>query len=189
MSLKIDIPMLHELLVCDASAGRLWWRERGLHWFSAGKHGQAHNAAKWNAKFAGREAFTSASASHGYKAGAIFNKGVLAHRVVFAMATGRWPDVIDHINGDRSDNRISNLRNVSQAENCQNTGPRIKNEINLIGVKQIGDRFGAEIRHKGKSMHIGVYATARDAAIARDLVASRLRGKFARLNFPEVDHA
>ncbi len=43
-----------------------------------------------------------------------------AHRLAFALMTGQWPNIVDHINRDRSDNRWSNLRDVTQRENAKN---------------------------------------------------------------------
>ena len=73
----------------------------------------------WNSRFHGREAFT-ATVTRGYKQGRIDGVAYLAHRVAWAICKGEWPSgVIDHINGDTSDNRIENLRDVSQSENIE----------------------------------------------------------------------
>lgn len=59
--------------------------------------------------------------SNGYRAICVDRKSMLAHRVAYAIHFGEFPDgLIDHINGDRSDNRISNLRVVDHAENMKN---------------------------------------------------------------------
>jgi HNH endonuclease len=184
-----DLPtveMLHRLLVCDAEAGKLYWRARTADLFPVGTHGPAHNAAKWNAKFAGAKALAGTGSSHGYKAGAIFNRQYLAHRVIFAMTCGFWPVGVDHINGDRHDNRASNLRLATQAQNAMNT-PGRRSRSGLIGVKPMrAGNWAAEIGHAGRVIHIGMFDTAEAAARARDAKAIELRGEFARLNFPEV---
>lgn len=184
--MTVSVEMLHRLLICDPDAGRLFWRARTPDLFPIGSHGQAHNAAKWNAKFSGAEALAGIGASHGYKAGAIFNRQYLAHRVIFAMTYGAWPVGVDHINGDRRDNRICNLRLATQAQNAMNT-PGRQSRSGLIGVKPMrAGNWAAEIGHAGQRIHIGMFPTAEAAARARDAKALELRGEFARLNFPEA---
>ena len=65
----------------------------------------------------------------GYK-----HKRLLAHRVIFAMHHGYLPEFVDHINGDKSDNRIENLRSASMSDNNRN---RLANKNNKTGAKNV----------------------------------------------------
>ncbi|ARW59013.1 HNH endonuclease [Pectobacterium phage vB_PatP_CB5] len=56
----------------------------------------------------------------GYLVGKVFGKTLKAHRVVFFLTHGYWPDQVDHINGVRDDNTPDNLRDVSRVENRHN---------------------------------------------------------------------
>lgn len=69
-----------------------------------------------NHKHPGDVAGKVAMHQHGYS----LVGGKLAHRVVWFLCKGYWPDTIDHINGVRTDNRIENLRDVTQEQNCTN---------------------------------------------------------------------
>lgn len=184
-----SIDMMHKLLICDAENGKLFWRERGPEMFSSLGGVQQRACDGWNTKFAGKEALCGTASSHGYKAGAIMNSQILAHRVIWAMVHGYWPVGVDHINGDRHDNRIINLREADQAHNTQNAGPRTGTSSRFIGVMRIGPKWRAEIRHQRRTTHLGCFDTEEEAARARDAKAVELRGEFARLNFPEEHHA
>lgn len=89
----------------------------------------------------------------------------IAHRLAWLYVYGKWPDGdIDHINGVRNDNRISNLRDVSKNMNQQNRqGPRRGNKFNLLGVCQQRNRFKAQITINGKVTYIGLYDTPEEA--------------------------
>jgi hypothetical protein len=87
-----------------------------------------------------------------------------AHRVAWFLHYGEWPDgVIDHINHNRKDNRICNLRAVTHHENLQNREP---NKSGMpIGVRRGGKFHGyrARIVSNGKSIYLGSYETPSDA--------------------------
>lgn len=102
------------------------------------------------------------------------------------LITG-WP-YVDHINGDGLDNRRSNLRQATHAQNCANRGPTRANALGLKGVGLLpSGRWRAQIRSSGHQRHVGVYATADEAARAYDAAATEAFGEFARLNFPTTE--
>lgn len=100
-----------------------------------------------------------------------------AHRLAWFIVHGRWPVLIDHINGIRDDNRIANLRDVDKTINGQNQRlAQSNNGHGLLGVSKIKRSatkpFVAQIRFGGKLHHLGVFETA-EMAHAAYLVAKR----------------
>jgi hypothetical protein len=93
---------------------------------------------------------------------------------------------IDHISGNKLDNRRSNLRVCTHQENMFNQRRRCTNTTGFMGVsfmKRVG-RYEAYVHCGGKKHYAGLFDNAADAAKARDKKASILFGEFARLNFP-----
>lgn len=97
-------------------------------------------------------------------------KGHLAHRLAWLWMTGSWPTgTIDHIDGDRSNNRWANLRDVSNRVNSQNLrGPRSDSSSGLIGAQKWKrpDKWTSKIRVNGKRVHLGVFTTKEEAHAA-----------------------
>jgi hypothetical protein len=113
----------------------------------------------------------------GDRAGARNNEGYVgiefnersykAHRLAWLVTHGEWPaGEIDHINGDRGDNRIANLRVGSKAQNQQNRKLNKDNTSGHIGVHPRGRKWGASIAYLGKQRYLGTFATVEDAAAA-----------------------
>jgi hypothetical protein len=118
----------------------------------------------------------SAGTNHvrGYRCIFIQGKNYLAHRLAWLWVHGAWPDQqIDHINGDRLDNRMANLRQVTNAINSQNRRRANKNNSSgRLGVSQNANGFLSLIRIDGNLIRIGLYETA-DEAHAAYLQAKR----------------
>ena len=112
--------------------GKLYWRERPESFFEDGGHTAKHSCAKWNARWAGTEAFTKLNL--GYHEGHLLGRRAAAHRVIWKWMTGEDPINIDHIDGVRSNNVWSNLRNVTVGENHRNTARRKTNKTGRTGV-------------------------------------------------------
>jgi len=93
-----------------------------------------------------------AKQSAGYWSIAIHNRKQLAHRLAWAYVTGGWPTQhIDHINGDKQDNRFCNLRQVSRFGNLQNIRKATKaNKAGLLGVSAHQGKWRAQIMLNGK---------------------------------------
>ncbi len=89
-------------------------------------------------------------------------RGVYAvHRVMWLHATGEWPaEVIDHINGDPTDNRLCNLRAVSQVVNMQNQRRAMTtSKTGLLGAISYEGMFLAQITVDGRIRHLGKFDT------------------------------
>lgn len=88
------------------------------------------------------------------------------HRLAWLYVHGAWPNgQIDHINGDRSDNRIANLRDVSVKTNRQNMRKSIS-ATGLLGVYRRGDRYRAEIGDDYRTVRLGSFDTPEEAHAA-----------------------
>lgn len=175
MATDIDPAVLQTLLDYDAQSGRLFWRERAARFFHDKSRCSAiGQAQQWNGQFAGKETFNGATKS-GYLKGAIFGRTYLAHRVVWALVRGSWPQEIDHINGDRSDNRICNLRSVTTSENNRNRALSTLNKSGRIGVFwwEKYQVWRASIRTDGKQIHLGTFHSKAEAIAVRAAAEKR----------------
>jgi hypothetical protein len=123
----------------------------------------------WNSRFYGKKALC-APHSNGYLFGAIANRKMFAHRVAWAMHHGCWPDgEIDHVNHDKKDNRIVNLRVVQRTQNAMNLSKSKRNLSGVTGVFKSTQtmRWQAQIRINRKSIHLGSFELFDDAVAAR----------------------
>lgn len=93
-------------------------------------------------------------------------KRLLLHRVVWIMHNGYEPDTIDHINRDRSDNRIENLRDVSLSLNHMNRADTHRAHALPRGVTKQRNKYKAQRVVDGKQRFIGLYDTPEQAWIA-----------------------
>lgn len=145
--MTITVEELHRLFDADFEAGVLKWKVSPSKAVKAGAEaGGQHN--------------------RGYRHISLKNKKLLVHRVLWAMATGSFPENdIDHINGIRNDNRLCNLRPVTRTQNMQNQAISRANRTGHTGVyyMEATGKWRASIRNK----HIGLFDTIEGAATAR----------------------
>lgn len=100
------------------------------------------------------------------------------HRLAWLYVHGEWPtDVLDHVNGNRGDNRIHNLRLATQAQNLCN---RCAQNNNQTGFKGVTRHHTGKFRATINGRHLGLFDTARLASDAYQIAAAELHGEFAR---------
>lgn len=118
----------------------------------------------------------------GYWQVGLDGKRLQAHRVIFALHHGYLPEQVDHINGNKSDNRIENLRAATNAQNHWNTGLRSTNKSGVKGVhwNKAASKWSAECRANGKINYVGLFDNLDDAAIAVEAFRSVNHGTYAR---------
>lgn len=107
----------------------------------------------------------------GYLKIAVAGQGRLAHRLAWLYVHGEWPNIIDHKNGDRSDNRIANLRNVSHQENVEARRLRATNSSGYLGVifdhaHPTAMKYRASIMFQARRIPLGRFRTAEEASAA-----------------------
>lgn len=155
---------LWSVLDYNPDTGLFRWKPRGK--------------SRFDNRHAGNEALTARVV--GYCVGHIHGHGgrVGAHRVAFKMVYGRDPaGEIDHINGDRADNRIANLRDVSRTINARNAARPRTNSSGLVGVSYRRDKhkWRAHITVDRQMLHLG-YFNSCEAAIEARQAAERKYG-------------
>lgn len=159
-----SIEYLRQRLRYEPDTGKLFWLDY---------EGMPNS---WRAKYAGTEAFTAKV--KGYQAGRIDDVMFYAHRVAYALYHEVWPeDQLDHANGVPTDNRISNLRVVTNQVNMRNSKKRSDNSSGVTGVtwNSLRNKWAAQVHVDGKHIHLGLFEKLEDARQAR-AEASRLYG-------------
>ena len=171
---SLPCPTLLRLLIrYDRRTGRLFWRER-MEWMFSNGPRQRAVAKRFNSNWSGKEALSQID-QDGYLKGSLTApnrpiRSVRAHRVAFAIQHGRWPDnQIDHINGDRTDNRPCNLRDVDCFGNAQNQKLPAHNTSGASGVSFDSKRrkWRARIIVAGRRIRLGDFDSFNGAANAR----------------------
>ena len=121
---------------------------------------------------------TAGNKSHGYIRISIDGYSYLAHRLAWLYVHGEFPNSdIDHINGARSDNRLSNLRTATRSQNLMNSKNRAR--VGCYFHKQ-RKKWHARISANGKDVSLGYYKTKKLAAAAYLRAIPIHHGKFAR---------
>jgi hypothetical protein len=105
------------------------------------------------------------------------------HRVLMNAQRGQ---LVDHINGNRLDNRRANLRLVTRSQNQWNRRPNAKGSSPYKGVCWHRKGWMSRIRVHERRLHLGYYPTPELAAQVYDAAARRLFGLYAQLNFPHL---
>lgn len=150
------IDALRNALAYDPETGALIWRER------------ADQHQRWNTRYARKPA--GKTHHSGYISIKFRGRWLQAHRVAWAITYGTWPDGhIDHINGRPGDNRIANLRVVSDRENARNQGVSRNNTSGRTGVfwSARTARWRATIKVQYRSIYLGDFTDFSMAVAAR----------------------
>lgn len=118
---------------------------------------------------------------NGYVATKEKKKTVYLHRVVIRAKAG---EMVDHINGVKTDNRRENLRIVNSVQNQANRRVSLKKAAGKYkGVFRHRDKWKVQIRSNGVGIYLGVFEDQEEAGRAYDDMAVKLWGKYAKLNF------
>ena len=113
----MDYEQLAKMLTYNPETGELFWKEGFEHRYSGEKAGHLHDK------------------NIGYIKVKHKNKRYMAHRLAWTIYYNEQPKgILDHIDGDRRNNRISNLRTVTQSENLRNQSPNKNNKSGFVGV-------------------------------------------------------
>lgn len=146
-----SIEWLRENLRYDPETGELWWI----------KPKQKRTLCKPAGYLNNQDGY--------YRVRVSYNILLKRSRVAFALMEGRWPNCIDHINGNSYDDRWGNLREVTQKENLRNQKIRSDNTSGVVGVcwDTSSKKWRAYIKVNGKLKHLGFYDTIEEAIAVR----------------------
>lgn len=154
-----------ELLSFDSDAGTFQWKvNRG----GAVRAGDAAGTVN----------------KEGYVRILVAKRSYLAHRLAWLFVHGEWPSgMLDHANLNRRDNRLSNLRIADLTLNAANTPLRRDSTSGLKGAywNRRAGKWQSSIKVRGKSHHLGMFASKHEAHQAYVTAANKFFGPYARL--------
>lgn len=160
---------LKALVVYIPETGDMVFKERGLEHFS-----RASSMRSWNTRYAGKKAITLDG--KGYRVVNLLGKRYLVHRLAWLYVHGVWPEIIDHINGVRTDNALSNLQSVNQQQNHMNNRRASNNTSGTTGVylNKRRNLWCAQMKFDGKTYHLGSSKNMDDVIAMRKAEELRL---------------
>lgn len=166
---SVPIEILREALDYDRGTGIVLWKIRPVSHFNDSKARTApHTAAIFNSIHAGKVA--GHTTDEGYIIISVCGVSLLAHRIAYALVTGRWPEhEIDHQNGKTSDNRWQNIRSATRSQNARNLARRKDNQSGVVGVgwHNRSHKWRARITIGRKTTILGGFPTFEEACVAR----------------------
>lgn len=185
MTLPNEVPpvdLLREAFEYFPETGKLIWRERPPHHFSHQKH-----AKRWNKSNAGNEA--GGVGAGGYLRVGFMGKAYSITRIIWTIHYGAAPDtetIVDHINGNITDNRISNLRLADGVQNQWNARRKRTGKSKLKGAiwHEGNGAWMSNIRVDGKRVHLGYFDTEKEAHAAYVAVSKLVSRGFSFFNRP-----
>ena len=162
-----EIQQVLEKLMLNKETGEFFWIKPSKHHpdllgkIAGGARANKSNKKYWVIKLNGKA----------YKRG----------RLVYLVIHGKWPEpCVDHINGDSTDDRPSNLREATIMENAWNHKKRARRIQLPIGVRNIASgKFQARIGYCGKQIHLGAFQSPNEASAAYQSKRKELYGQFA----------
>jgi hypothetical protein len=158
----LTVDLLNHLFEYDKETGNLLWKRKSSAKVKVG-------------------AIAGTLKSHGYLCVGINYNSYRAHRLIFLMHKGYLPKTIDHINGDKLDNRIENLRAATVGQNQHNRKTNANNTSGYKGVSwhKARKKWVARITLERKNIHLGYFANAEEAAKVVRAAREELHGDFA----------
>lgn len=149
-----ELPPFAELFKPDFQSGKLYWSELASNTRRGQEAGYIRD--RRGGKGVKKKPYCMVTIDNNNN----FNRG----KILYFMYYGIWPLLIDHINGDSADDRISNLREISPSKNAWNAESR--NKSGFLGVTQDKKGFIAAARLYGKHEYLGYFKTAEEASAA-----------------------
>ena len=121
---------------------------------------------------------------NGYKQIRFQGKSYLAHRIAFLLHHGWLPNTIDHKDGNKANNKISNLRAADSSLNNANKPVSKRNKTGIKGVHKAtnSEKFVSQIAKNKKIFHLGMFNNIEEAKAAYNKAAEEIFGDFAHLN-------
>lgn len=154
---------LRELLSYDEETGEFRWRDDLVVRAGPRMNGRVAGSHVWD----------------GYIKIKVDGALYSAHRLAWLYTHGKWPvGNVDHIDNNRANNALVNLRIATSAQNSANKGPR-KNRAPARGVMPHGPGYVARIHNAGKRHYLGYFTTLEAASAAYEAKAAELHGDFA----------
>ena len=162
---ELTVDLLNHLFEYDKETGNLIWKIKPSSRGHSVKVGDIAGTLK----------------SHGYICVGINYNSYRAHRLIFLMHKGYLPKTIDHINGDKLDNRIENLRAATVGQNQHNRKTNANNTSGYKGVSwnKAQKKWTARITLERKIIHLGYFANVEEAAEVVRKAREELHGSFA----------
>lgn len=159
----LSVERLRELFTLDAESGVLYRKVRTSNRIRVGD-------------------VVGSPTSNGYLAVCVDGKRFLVHRVVFAIHYGRWPLGVDHVNGNRTDNRPKNLREANHSQNALNAAAHCDSSSGVKGVSWFAQtrKWQAKSSIGGRQKHIGFFDDIKDAESAVKAFREKHHGEFSR---------
>jgi hypothetical protein len=162
---EIDYKTFIQYFIYDYENGKIYWKKKTRNTKVGDEAGSLHR--------------------FGYIKICLNGKRVQASRLAWTLFYGREPkDCIDHIDGDRSNNRICNLREATSQQNNMNAKVRSHNKLGVRGVYKKGNRYQPRITKDGIALKLGWYDSIEEASAARREAENKLFGNFAYVNRP-----